>query len=439
MGRTVISVEELGKEYLVGCSEKSGDTFREMIVSAAAAPFRRLKRLSGKANPEERIWALKDVSFQVKEGEVVGIIGRNGAGKSTLLKILSRITAPTQGHVKMHGRVSSLLEVGTGFHPELTGRENIYLNGAILGMSHAEIGQKFDEIVEFSGVERFLDTPVKRYSSGMSVRLAFGVAAHLEPEILLVDEVLAVGDVEFQKKCLNKLGDLAGGGRTVVFVSHSMRAISHLCQRGIVLSSGTVTHDEGVQEAIRHYLAAGARESEGYIDLEACPPVTARGNQEAVFTSFRLRNSIGQTTAQLGFGEAMTVEVSLESSRLLTGTVFGFSFVSADGRELQGTAAQDGGIESVIPAGRSGFECLIDPMILTPGTYYLRAAIYRPGILYHYIEEILRFEVLAISQHRRGAPSHNVVGDIYMPYQWRVASDKTEAVAIETPGTRAVK
>jgi ABC-type polysaccharide/polyol phosphate transport system ATPase subunit len=258
MSTPVIRVENLGKEYVIGSRERGGETFREMLVSAAAAPFRRLNRLGGrKAADEESIWALRDVSFDVAEGEVVGIIGRNGAGKSTLLKILSRITEPTTGRVTIRGRVSSLLEVGTGFHPELTGRENIYLNGAILGMSRAEIKKKFDEIVDFSGIEKFLDTPVKRYSSGMSVRLAFAVAAHLEPEILIVDEVLAVGDAEFQKKCLGKMKDVAGSGRTVLFVSHNLPAIVSLCSRGLLLRAGSVGHDGAVSDVVTTHLGMG--------------------------------------------------------------------------------------------------------------------------------------------------------------------------------------
>ena len=230
MSAPIIKVEGLGKEYVIGGREKANETFRDMLSSSLAAPFRRFRKLSGQVEAEERFWALKDVSFEVHEGEVVGIIGRNGAGKSTLLKILCRITAPTKGRVEIRGRVASLLEVGTGFHPELTGRENIYLNGAILGMSRAEISRKFDEIVALPDRE-FLDTPVKRYSSGMYVRLAFAVAAHLEPEILMVDEVLAVGDAEFQKKCLGKMRSTAQGGRTVLFVSHNMDAIRDLMRQ----------------------------------------------------------------------------------------------------------------------------------------------------------------------------------------------------------------
>ena len=260
---TVISVENLSKRYVL--RHRRADrhtTFRDVIVRQAAAPF---KLLAGKVarqnavqpldDSAESFWAVKDVSFKVKQGEVVGIIGRNGAGKSTLLKILSRITDPTEGRVRIKGRVASLLEVGTGFHAELTGRENIFLNGAILGMGRAEIRAKFDEIVAFAAVEKFLDTPVKRYSSGMYVRLAFAVAAHLEPQILIVDEVLAVGDAEFQKKCLGKMREVATGGRTILFVSHNMQAVSVLCNRGLFLQAGSVDLAGSTKEVIDRYIS----------------------------------------------------------------------------------------------------------------------------------------------------------------------------------------
>ena len=253
---TVIRVSGLGKEYIIGGREKGNETFREMLTGSLLAPFRRLRKLKGEVAEEERFWALKDVSFEVQRGEVVGIIGRNGAGKSTLLKILSRITDPTEGEVEIRGRVASLLEVGTGFHPELTGRENIYLNGAILGMSRAEIARKFDEIVAFAEVEKFLDTPVKRYSSGMYVRLAFAVAAHLEPEILIVDEVLAVGDNEFQAKCIRKMDDISGQGRTILLVSHNMGSINRLCSRALLLDSGRLQIKGDPNKVIGHYYAA---------------------------------------------------------------------------------------------------------------------------------------------------------------------------------------
>jgi len=255
MSQPIIQIDSIGKAYYLGKAAVRHEMFRDALISMLTAPFRRLKELRRLAGGEDQFWALRNVSFNVQQGEVVGIIGRNGAGKSTLLKILSRITEPTEGQVTLRGRVASLLEVGTGFHPDLTGRENVYLNGAILGMSKAEITRKFDEIVAFSEIEKFLDTPVKHYSSGMYVRLAFAVAAHLEPEILIIDEVLAVGDVEFQKKCLGKMRQMsARGGRTVLFVSHNMLAIQALCTRGILLSSGSIAVAGTVAEAVSAYV-----------------------------------------------------------------------------------------------------------------------------------------------------------------------------------------
>ncbi|OPX94106.1 MAG: Teichoic acids export ATP-binding protein TagH [Syntrophorhabdus sp. PtaB.Bin027] len=248
-----IRVRGLGKKYQIGGPQEKYLTIRDAISYSVKTPFRRLC-YRGVDNLKREIWALNNVSFDVKKGEVVGIIGRNGAGKSTLLKILSRITTPTEGEVDIYGRVGALLEVGTGFHPELTGRENIFLTGSILGMRKQEIEEKFDEIIKFAEIEKFLDTPAKRYSSGMYVRLGFSVAAHLEPEILLVDEVLAVGDASFQKKCLGKLGDVASEGRTVLFVSHNMGAIKKLCTRALLIESGNLVEDGITSEVITHYL-----------------------------------------------------------------------------------------------------------------------------------------------------------------------------------------
>lgn len=258
MSNPIIEVKNLSKRYRIGTAERGYKTFREAIVYGISAPIRNLTRLHSltkfkEGDEEDVIWALKDVSFDVNEGEVLGIIGRNGAGKSTLLKILTRITEPTSGSAVMSGRVSSLLEVGTGFHPELTGRENIFLNGAILGMRKREIEQKFDEIVAFSEIDKFIDTPVKRYSSGMYVRLAFAVAAHLEPEILLIDEVLAVGDIGFQKKCLGKMDEVAKGGRTILFVSHNMGAIRNLCSTAIWLDNGQIVKKGPTNEIVGDY------------------------------------------------------------------------------------------------------------------------------------------------------------------------------------------
>ena len=273
MSDIAIKVENISKRYRIGLKEELHDTFLGALTSWIRYPisnFKRVQKLSKfneDSDSEDIIWALRDVSLEVKRGEVLGLIGRNGAGKSTLLKILCRITEPTSGQAIVHGRISSLLEVGTGFHPELTGRENVYLNGTILGMRKTEIDRKFNEIVAFAEIEKFIDTPVKRYSSGMYVRLAFAVAAHLEPDILLVDEVLAVGDVAFQKKCLGRMEDMARGGRTVLFISHNMGAVSNLCQKAILLSSGQLAFYGDVNECVNTYLT-GFEKIEGLDTVE---------------------------------------------------------------------------------------------------------------------------------------------------------------------------
>ena len=255
MSDTVIRVENIGKHYRIGLKDKAPKTLLKTVTGLAGAPFKYLRSVLREPAPEEVIWSLKDISFEVKQGEVLGIIGRNGAGKSTLLKILSRITEPSCGYAEIRGRVGSLLEVGTGFHPDLTGRENTYLNGTIMGMKKREINRRFDEIVAFAEVEKFIDTPVKFYSSGMYTRLAFAVAAHLEPEILIMDEVLAVGDIQFQKKCLGKMGDVATKeGRTVLFVSHNMDSIVRLCEKAILLKDGKTQYTGSTEKAISFYL-----------------------------------------------------------------------------------------------------------------------------------------------------------------------------------------
>ncbi|MGA9885469.1 MAG: polysaccharide ABC transporter ATP-binding protein [Candidatus Acidiferrales bacterium] len=275
----VIKVENIGKRYRVGELDVGG-LLRDQLASALRNPASFLRR-----KPRESFWALRDISFDVKEGEVLGLIGRNGAGKSTLLKVLSRITAPTVGHAEIHGRVGSLLEVGTGFHPELSGRENIFLNGAILGMSKREIARKFDEIVAFAEVERFIDTPVKRYSSGMYVRLAFAVAAHLETEVLFIDEVLSVGDASFQKKCLGKMGDVANQGRTVIFVSHNMNALRKLCPRSIRLDAGRIVEIGDSEQLVNRYLL---RDIDSTLEAAWIEPKNAPGDYRVRLRSVRV-------------------------------------------------------------------------------------------------------------------------------------------------------
>ncbi|OLE54029.1 MAG: hypothetical protein AUG51_10420 [Acidobacteria bacterium 13_1_20CM_3_53_8] len=299
-----VKVENLSKQYSIGVSRAPYATLRDSIAGFANAPlklFRRNKRAS-----DSTIWALKDVSFEINRGELVGIIGRNGAGKSTLLKVLSRITEPTRGGVDIFGRVGSLLEVGTGFHPELTGRENIYLNGAILGMKRQEIERKFDEIVAFAEVQKFIDTPVKRFSSGMYLRLAFAVAAHLEPEILLVDEVLAVGDNNFQKKCLGKMEEMSSGGRTVLFVSHNMPAVLRLCNRVILLDQGQLLADGSPQQVTRQYLSSstGSQAERVWPSAEIAP-----GDTVARLRSIRVCDKAGKTIEATDIRQDFRIEV----------------------------------------------------------------------------------------------------------------------------------
>ena len=266
-----IKVEHLSKQYTINRDRRREETLREALTRAFTAPFRRFAHGPTAAAEREEFWALKDLSFEVARGEVVGIIGRNGAGKSTLLKILSRITEPTQGRIEIRGRVASLLEVGTGFHGELTGRENIYLNGAILGMRRAEIGRKFDDIVGFAEVEKFINTPVKHYSSGMYVRLAFAVAAYLDQDILFVDEVLAVGDAEFQRRCVNKMRDISSTGRTVLFVSHNATALRNLCSSGLLLEDGAIVKRGTIKEVLSEYV--GSESDLNTKSLSNWPPV----------------------------------------------------------------------------------------------------------------------------------------------------------------------
>lgn len=337
MSETVIRVENLSKKYVLSHQQegRSYKSLRDVIADGTKSLFSSFQNGKSKLeNPtREEFWALKDVSFEIKQGDRVGIIGRNGAGKSTLLKILSRIVEPTEGRISIKGRVASLLEVGTGFHPELTGRENIYLNGAILGMSKVEIQRKFDEIVAFAEVERFLDTPVKRYSSGMYVRLAFAVAAHLEPEILIVDEVLAVGDAQFQKKCLGKMEEVGKEGRTVLFVSHTMSVVESLCNRGILLQSGQVHLNDSAQTAISQYL-------ENTYSLISSNRLADRkdrsGSGKVIAISFKALDSDGCEVGSLKSGEDYEFEIGYlnRSQKTLRNIVFSLDVFDEKGSNI---------------------------------------------------------------------------------------------------------
>ena len=406
-----IKVESLGKRYRIGQYVGSGaqyKTLRESLTNAVLAPLRRLRQLGdGRRETSPRssvlsqpsanrfIWAIQDVSFEVKRGEVLGIIGRNGAGKSTLLKVLTRITEPTKGRVEMHGRVGSLLEVGTGFHPELTGRENIYLSGAILGMMRKEIDRKFDEIVDFSGVEKFIDTPVKRYSSGMRVRLGFAVAAHLEPEILLIDEVLAVGDAEFQKKCLGKMGEVATAGRTVLFVSHNMAAVTQLCSRGILLEQGRVKDIDNADKVVHHYLAAGSKELDT-MDLTSYED--RRGTKDVLFEWAQLRNSEQKACQQFSIGDDISVVFGMKSAGEYRDkkVKVAVQIRTSDGIQLCNMVDVDSGFHLREFQDQEALSVCIRDVRFYPGTYYVSLWVGSPTSTetFDRVEDCLSFEII---------------------------------------------
>ncbi len=392
----IIRVDNLGKRYRIGLMPQKYQTLSEKITTAISAPIRAIRRIQPpKADGADTIWALRDVNFDVEQGQVLGVIGRNGAGKSTLLKILSRITEPTTGSVTIRGRVGSLLEVGTGFHAELTGRENIFLNGAILGMKRTEIERKFDEIVAFSEVEQFIDTPVKRYSSGMYLRLAFAVAAHLEPEILVVDEVLAVGDAEFQKKCLGKMGDVAQQGRTVLFVSHNMSAVLRLTQESIVMEKGRMVMRAPSSEAVDYYLSAGnARAGERIWEVDEVPADAAPFRP----ISLRLRDRTGKIVDTIRSVEPATIEMEYELAVPLTGLRIGLYLTTARGDQVFTSFDTDEQERfekhSTRAAGHYVSRCTLPSDLLNGGRYLLgvNAGSYRVR-RYFMDEQALNFNV----------------------------------------------
>jgi lipopolysaccharide transport system ATP-binding protein len=393
MSKIAIEVAGLGKKYHIGGAQKSHYRLTDQVADTLMAPFRRAgKLLRGQATSaaelDETIWALKDVSFQIKSGEVVGIIGRNGVGKSTLLKILAGITDPTEGYADIYGRVGSLLEVGTGFHPELTGRENIYLNGAILGMKKAEIERKLDEIVAFAEIDKFLDTPVKHYSSGMHVRLAFSVAAHLEPEILLVDEVLAVGDMAFQRKCLGKMDDVAQAGRTVVFVSHNMGLLQTLCQRGIFLQQGAVDTDGTITEAVDAYLQT--LEQAKASDLSK--RTDRKGQGKVRLIGAEVTNNHNGSPAILKTGQPARFVFQVNS--LVPGMACNFNVYDTIGQPVTSFKSKTRGPEdSYDPQNGLKFVCELDELLLLPGRYRIDVAITGDNRLQDFIEAAAVFEV----------------------------------------------
>jgi lipopolysaccharide transport system ATP-binding protein len=388
-----IRVRNLSKRYTLGSSQTGYATLRETLASTAQAPARWLRSTLWReqtTKPKNDIWALKDVSFDIHCGEVVGVIGRNGAGKSTLLKILSRITDPTEGSLDIYGRVGSLLEVGTGFHPELTGRENIYLNGAILGMHRLEIEKKFDEIVAFAEIEKFIDTPVKHYSSGMYLRLAFAVAAHMEPEILLVDEVLAVGDMSFQKKCMGKMGEVAQGGRTVLFVSHNMGAISQLCPSCLWIDNGRIKDFGETSSIVSSYLWEDNGAQPGEIVFPEIP------EKKAQLRAIKLLNSANQTTHKFSCDEAITIEILFQVKHRVPGLYCWLDISRNDGTLVMMSDSFDTAPNPLdnLPPGMHLLRVIIPPRTLAHGQYRVNLAftgtgggatpVDKPGIVYNF-------------------------------------------------------
>lgn len=397
MSDLAIRAENIGKRYLLGQNAGAYQTFRDTFQNWLRDPLKK----TAEVGEDEAVWALKDVSFEVRQGEVLGIIGRNGAGKSTLLKVLSRVTEPTEGYAEIHGRVGSLLEVGTGFHPELTGRENIYLNGAILGMKRSEIDAKFDEIVDFSEVERFIDTPVKRYSSGMYLRLAFAVAAHLEPEILVVDEVLAVGDAEFQRKCLGKMNDVAQEGRTVLFVSHNMSAIQRLTEETLVIDKGHLLMRAPTAQAVDHYLSQGlSQQGERAWEEEELPKTAAPFFPRAI----RVCNGNHEVVDSVRSTDPFIIEVEYDLEQDITGLRVGIYLISTRGEYILTSFDTDDPDRfdafSVRPAGHYVSRCVIPADYLNEGRFLigLNASSFRVKRYFH-DEQALTFNVDAV-----GAP-----------------------------------
>lgn len=404
MSEIAICVRDLGKQYHIGALQQGEryKSLRESLTRAAYAPFRMLRSLAQRDREQNdahqaRIWALKEVSFDIHRGDIVGVIGRNGAGKSTLLKILARITEPTTGRAEIHGRSGSLLEVGTGFHPELTGRENIFLNGSILGMRRAQISQRFDEIVAFAEIEQFIDTPVKHYSSGMYLRLAFAVAAHLETEILLVDEVLAVGDYRFQEKCLGKMRDVATSGRTILYVSHSMSSIQTLCKRVMAFSDGRLMADSSPQEVIAEYIGGNL----GRIHTEPADPK---------------RPTITRAEVLLK-EQKLLVSIEFESPFPLTPPVFGFVMHNSLGTPVFGTNNNADPIDPPPGSARAGrFEVAIPADNFRPDRYLFSFWLGDPFTDYDVREMFLQINLN--SPVGGGLPT-DCNGNIYLPTDWR--------------------
>lgn len=414
----VIAVENLSKRYLLGHQRSKSDGLRHAIEEAMRAPLTWLRARRELKRQQEEFWALKDVSFNVNQGEVIGVIGRNGAGKSTMLKLLSRITEPTSGRIRLTGRVASLLEVGTGFHPELTGRENIFLNGTILGMTRVEIKSKFDEIVAFAEVEKFLDTPVKRYSSGMYVRLAFAVAAHLEPEILLVDEVLAVGDAAFQRKCLGKMGQVAREGRTILFVSHNMAAIMRLCQRVLWFERGRLSDSGDCEQIVAKYLTSSIQEA-GEV-IYGGNGDKAPGSEFVRLEAIKVRGANGIVTPLLDVRFPFTLEVQYRVLKQASNLRLGIRLNAHDGTVVLTSTDMDDQDELIREPGLYVSRCEVPAELLNYGQYFVTVGCDFPMVRTHfYIDPALAFNI----EQTGGAGGHlndSRTGLLRLRLPWKV-------------------
>lgn len=408
-----IVVEKISKKYKLGALQR--DTMlRERLISLLRSPF------GGRSRPENTLWALTDVSFKVAQGEVVGIIGRNGAGKSTLLKVLSKITYPTSGRMKVNGRVASLLEVGTGFHEELTGRENIYLNGSILGMKKSEVDSKLDSIVIYAGVERFVDTPIKRYSSGMRLRLGFAVAAHLDPDLLIVDEVLAVGDASFQRKCLNTMEELQSGGRTVLFVSHNMAAVENLCSRCIWIDAGQVQMDGVPREVISAYMQKFGGTTGRVADLRSVQH--RRGSGEIRYTGIEFLSAAGEPLAAIRSGDKLTIRFHYHAEKDIPYPSFGFRLYTEMGTLVTETSTWHHSLDiPFVPQGDGYVDLVIEMLNLLPGRYSFSLWLTGSSSSVHdNVEHGAQIEVELANVYSSGKSLDSSLGIVYFPQHWKL-------------------
>jgi lipopolysaccharide transport system ATP-binding protein len=415
MSATVIKVENLGKQYRLGqigtgtLSHDLNRTWHKM--RGKEDPYLKVGEVNDRTVKGESdiVWALKGISFELKQGEVLGIIGKNGAGKSTLLKILSQITSPSEGIVKVKGRIAALLEVGTGFHPELTGQENIFLNGAILGMTKSEIKSKLDEIIDFSGVEKYIDTPVKRYSSGMMVRLGFAVAAHLEPEILIVDEVLAVGDLEFQKKCLGKMKDVSEQGRTVLFVSHNMNAMQQLCSKGLLISNGQFGMEGPIDQVVNHYIGISKQNVISFNEF------ARKGSRAVMFKEFYIVDSNGERTGTLVMGNDLYLNVVLEKIADVKSIDVSFTIRNQLGEAIAHVRNMDDDF-IIHPEGKISLKIKLNNILFVPNTYFISLWTGCSSEIYDCIDNCMSFEVLNNPDFNRIKYPHNV--KVFVSSNW---------------------